>query len=62
MLFYYMTYIFTKIKVRLLHSHHLLTGRHFHPYCARSSEEWLSWNIGKRRASEVCLTDPLGRF
>ncbi|XP_021347557.1 YEATS domain-containing protein 2-like isoform X2 [Mizuhopecten yessoensis] len=26
--------------------------RSLHPYCARSSEEWLSWNVGKRRASE----------
>lgn len=26
--------------------------RSLHPYCARSLEEWLSWNVGKRRASE----------
>ncbi|XP_052803005.1 YEATS domain-containing protein 2-like [Mya arenaria] len=27
-------------------------GRTLHPYCAPSQEDWLSWNIGKRRASE----------
>ncbi|XP_033733104.1 YEATS domain-containing protein 2-like [Pecten maximus] len=26
--------------------------RSLHPYCARSLDEWLSWNVGKRRASE----------
>ena len=29
-------------------------GRSLHPYCAVTDEEWLSWNVGKRRASEVC--------
>ena len=24
-----------------------------HPYCASTNEEWLSWKVGKRRASEV---------
>lgn len=26
---------------------------HQHPYCARTNEQWLGWNVGKRRASEV---------
>ncbi|XP_067686752.1 uncharacterized protein [Haliotis asinina] len=29
-----------------------VVDRSLHPYCAHSTEEWLSWNIGKRRASE----------
>ncbi|XP_046357383.2 YEATS domain-containing protein 2-like [Haliotis rufescens] len=29
-----------------------VVDRSLHPYCAQSSEEWLSWNVGKRRASE----------
>ncbi|XP_045207821.2 YEATS domain-containing protein 2-like isoform X2 [Mercenaria mercenaria] len=36
--------------------------RHLHPYCARSSEEWLSWNIGKRRASEWQRASSVRRF
>ncbi|KAL4228496.1 YEATS domain-containing protein 2 [Mactra antiquata] len=27
-------------------------SRNLHPYCAKSIDEWLSWNVGKRRASE----------
>lgn len=37
-------------------------GRHLHPYCARSSDEWLSWNIGKRRASEWQRASSVQRF
>ncbi|XP_046565170.1 YEATS domain-containing protein 2-like [Haliotis rubra] len=29
-----------------------VVDRSLHPYCAHSSEEWLGWNVGKRRASE----------
>ncbi|XP_061182980.1 YEATS domain-containing protein 2-like [Saccostrea echinata] len=25
---------------------------HQHPYCAKTLEQWLEWNVGKRRASE----------
>lgn len=31
----------------------IISVQHQHPYCAKSPEQWLSWNIGRRRASEV---------
>ncbi|XP_063425180.1 YEATS domain-containing protein 2-like isoform X2 [Mytilus trossulus] len=30
----------------------LTADKYQHPYCASTSEEWLSWKVGKRRASE----------
>ncbi|XP_052258824.1 YEATS domain-containing protein 2-like [Dreissena polymorpha] len=37
-------------------------GKTLHPYCAKSREEWLSWNIGKRRASEWQRASAVRRY
>ncbi|XP_041372099.1 uncharacterized protein LOC121385468 [Gigantopelta aegis] len=33
-----------------------------HPYCAKSTEHWLRWNIGKRRASEWQRASTVRRY
>ncbi|KAK3578804.1 hypothetical protein CHS0354_030223 [Potamilus streckersoni] len=37
-------------------------GPPLHPYCAKCQEEWLSWNVGKRRASEWQRASSVRKF
>ncbi|KAL3836439.1 hypothetical protein ACJMK2_021871, partial [Sinanodonta woodiana] len=37
-------------------------GPPLHPYCAKFQEEWLNWNVGKRRASEWQRASSVRKF